>query len=83
MRKHETTLYLQKVNKYQPAISVTCTFNYSPATLGTREDPPEDEEIEILDVKMEDGTIADLLYFMDSLNAIEFLTQKISETYEN
>jgi len=83
MRKHETTLYLQKADKYQPAISVTCTFNYSPATFGTREDPPEDEEIEILDVKMEDGTLADLLYFMDSLNAIEFLTQKISETYEN
>lgn len=83
MRKATQTLWLQKETKTQPAITVTCTFNYSPATLGSREEPPEDEEIEILDVKIEDGTLADFLYYVTDLNAIEFLTEKISETYEN
>ncbi|CAB4183649.1 hypothetical protein UFOVP1106_35 [uncultured Caudovirales phage] len=80
MRKQSKTIYLQKKSEYSPEISVSIDFNYSPATFGTREDPPEDEEIEITDVQLESGTLIDLLFFFDSLNPIEYLTQKISES---
>lgn len=83
MTKQTQTLWLQKATKNQPAITVTCTFNYAPATLGSREEPPEDEEIEITDIKLEEGSLADLIFHLGGTEAFDLLTKKISETYEN
>lgn len=79
MRKQSTTIYLEKKKDKSPALSVTVTYDYSPAYLGSYEDPPEGEEIEITDIKLEDGSLVDLIFFLAGTDAFDLLTEKISE----
>ncbi|MFK5284179.1 hypothetical protein ACI3PL_31835, partial [Lacticaseibacillus paracasei] len=75
-RKQSTTIYLEKKKDKTPELSVTVTYDYSPAYLGSREDPPEDEEIEITDIKLEGGTLANLIFFLGGTDAFDLLTKK-------
>lgn len=83
MRKESATIYLEKKKDNTPELSITVYYDYSPAYLGTYEDAPEGEEIEITDIKLDEGTLADLIFFLGGTSAFDLITKKISEKHED
>jgi hypothetical protein len=88
-KKQTVSVKLQDEDKKQglELLTVEVTGDYYPPYHGSIEQPPEDAEFEITDIKLSTGSLLQLLeYINDNVsvgeNIFEHLEEKAKESYE-
>ena len=83
-KKQTVSVKLQDEDKKQglELLTVEVTGDYYPPYHGSIEQPPEEAEFEITDIKLASGTLIQLLDYLVGEDIFEHLQEKALESYE-